>query len=275
MRSTVSWCRCPKSRSDAAPVAPRLPSRPWHGSARGAGLAACIWLALTPAVIAEGAVRATYEEPTTRYPHGALGDAVEHARLTVTFRDGRRSSATLDPTMVFEDTVPRLVDLDGDGRAEVLVVEAHRDLGARLAVWTADAAGLRRAVATPWIGRRFRWLAPLGAADLDGDGRMEIAYVDRPHLDRVLRVWRFGVDPSGAFTLRELAAAPGLTNHRLGDPAILGGIRTCGAGPEMITADAAWSRVMATRLLRDGSLSSRALGPWSPGALSEALACRM
>jgi hypothetical protein len=225
--------------------------------------------------VAETAVVAAYGDPTTRYPHGALGDAVEHTTLTVEMADGTRLSATWDRPVVFEDTAPRLVDLDGDGRPEILTVEAHEELGARLSVWRADGDGLRAAAATPWIGQRFRWLAPLGAADLDGDGRVEIAYVDRPHLARILRVWRVGTDAAGAMTLTEIASAPGLTNHRLGDPEIPGGIRTCAGTPEMITANADWTRVMATRLSPDGRLQSRALGPWHPGALAEALACRL
>jgi hypothetical protein len=254
-------------------VAPRRPFRAWNACARGAGLTVCLWLALASGVAAQHAISASYDDPTTRYPHGALGDDVEHATLTVRMSDGVRLRATRDRPVVFEDTEPRLVDLDGDRRSEILTVEAHESQGARLTVWRADGEGLRRAASTPWIGQRFRWLAPLGAADLDGDGAMEIAYVDRPHLARILRVWRVGTDATGAMTLREIASAPGLTNHRLHDPAIPGGIRTCDGPPEMITANADWTRVMATRLRIDGSLRSRALGAWRPGALADALAC--
>ena len=88
-------------------------------------------------------------------------------------------------------------------------------------------------------------------ADFDGDGLVELAYIDRPHLARLLRVWRF---QDGA--LVEVAQAKGLTNHRFGDAAISGGIRDCGNGPEMITADAAWSRIVATRLV-GGRIESR------------------
>ena len=43
--------------------------------------------------------------------------------------------------------------------------------GARLAIY--DETGL--VSATPYIGRSNRWLAPLGAGDLDGDGNIELA----------------------------------------------------------------------------------------------------
>ena len=102
---------------------------------------------------------------------------------------------------------------------------------------------------------------------------MELAYVDSPHLARTLRVWRIAFTDAASATLTEVASAPGLTNHRLGDPQIPGGIRTCADGPEMITADTGWTRVIATRLTANGTLVSRDIGPWQPVALNTALAC--
>ncbi|MEM9972381.1 MAG: VCBS repeat-containing protein, partial [Pseudomonadota bacterium] len=111
--------------------------------------------------------------------------------------------------------------------------------------------------ANEFIGRTNRWLAPVGvgAADLDGDGAVEIAFVDRPHLAKTLRVFRFA---GGALTL--VGEFPGVTNHRIGERDIAGGIRDCGAGPEMVVADAAWQRVLAIRF--DGArFASEAVGP--------------
>ena len=137
--------------------------------------------------------------------------------------------------------------------------------GARLAIY--DENGMR--AATPFIGRPHRWLAPLGVADLDGDGRVEIAYVDRPHLAKVLRIWRY----EGG-RLRHLADVPGLTNHRIGWDRIPGGIRDCGRGPEMITADGGWRRVIATTW--DGRRAAkRDLGAYAgEQSLARAMACK-
>jgi hypothetical protein len=108
----------------------------------------------------------------------------------------------------------------------------------------------------------------VGAADLDGDGRVEIAYVDRPHLARTLRLWRFD---AGALVL--VADLPGVTNHRTGETDIAGGIRTCGDGPEMILASADWSRLLAVRF--DGAgFSQRDIGAdTSRAAFAAAMAC--
>jgi hypothetical protein len=198
---------------------------------------------------AETIVSAQYAAPTDRYAHGILGDAIEWGALDVTTQAGTRRF-TLSQDRVFEDVSPRLADLDNDGTPEVIVVETLATQGAQLAIY--DATG--KIASTPHIGRTNRWLAPIGAADLDGDGAIEIAYIDRPHLAKTLRVWRY---ENG--TLTPVADIAGLTNHRIGEADIGGGIRDCGDGPEMITASADWTNVMATTLA-NGRLSTRVLG---------------
>lgn len=222
---------------------------------------------------------AWFDGATTRYPHGVLGDTIEAARLHAYSEAAQTPCGdhmlTLPEELVFEDTAPRLVDLDLDGLPEIIVVQSHQRLGAQLAVYRAsnDGIGMDLLATTPFIGRRNRWLAPIGAADLDGDGMMEIAYIDRPHLARTLRVWRYVPGSlQGQDQLIEISALDGLTNHRIGETFISGGIRDCGGGPEMITANADWTQVMATRLT-DGRLSSRPLGHWSETALAAALTC--
>jgi len=225
---------------------------------------AALLIALAAPATAGGLTGASYADPTTRYPHGALGDTIEHGTLVVTTAAGRRVRLVLPETRVFEDTVPRLADVDNDGDREAVVVESDRARGARLAIY--DDTGL--IAATPFIGRRFRWLAVVGADDLDGDGQTEIAYIDRPHLARTLRVWRL---EAGA--LVEVASATGLTNHRIGDREISGGIRHCGGRAEMIVTDTDWRRLIAVTL-DNGRLTAHDLGPHAgPASLAAAMAC--
>ncbi|WP_050931623.1 FG-GAP repeat domain-containing protein [Aestuariivita boseongensis] len=183
---------------------------------------------------------ASYSGPTDRYPHGVLGDDIEYTQLDVTLSDGRVLSASYEATLVFEDVAPRLWDVTGDGAPEVVTVESHEAEGGRLVIWGLENGQLRQIARTPFIGTRFRWLAPIGAADLDGDGQIEVAYIDRPHLAKTLRVWRY--TPDG---FNEVATLPGLTNHRIGEDYITGGLRDCGQGPEMIVADASWRNIMS------------------------------
>ena len=213
-------------------------------------------------------VSAQYTQPTERYAHGILGDAIEHAGLRVVLTDGTTQEIVYPDGMVFEDTNPRVIDLDFDGAPEVIVVETHAQIGARLAVWGMRHGKLSLLAHNDHIGRAFRWLSVVGAADMDGDGMMEIAYVDRPHLAKQLMVWRYGAD---GLTL--VATKDGLTNHRIGERDIGGGMRVCGDQVEVITASADWSRVKATTL-RDGKLTTRDIGPHEGRAsLAAALVC--
>ncbi|MCT8159821.1 FG-GAP repeat domain-containing protein [Pseudoruegeria sp. SHC-113] len=231
--------------------------------------AACAFAAALLAALPAGAApviaAATYDDPTTRYAHGVLGDAIEHGTLVLAFTDGSARRFVLPESRVFEDTAPRLADLDTDGAPEVIVVESDQRRGARLAVYGPN--GL--ITATPYIGTANRWLAPIGAADLDGDGTVDIAYVDRPHLARVLRVWRF---ENGQLT--EIAQDAGYSNHRIGEDFITGGIRTCAGGPELVLPEARWQRLKAVRL-EGNRLKARDAGAFDgPSSVAAALACK-
>ncbi|MFK7764687.1 MAG: FG-GAP repeat domain-containing protein [Roseobacter sp.] len=231
---------------------------------RRALLVLCLWLPLPVVAGADAIETAFYEGETGRYAHGVLGDALEYETLALRMRSGQILRFTLPQTMVFEDVAPRLFDLDGDGAPEVIAVESDQTRGARLAIYSVPG----RITATPFIGTRFRWLAPLGAADLDGDGRMEIAFVDRPHLAKTLRIWRFEAE-----TLTEVASFAGVTNHRIGEEDIAGGIRNCGGAPEMILSDAGWQSLLALRFVR-GDISLRQIGTdTSRPAFAAAMRC--
>ena len=76
--------------------------------------------------------------PTRRYPHGALGSPVHAGSVHVLTRTPPGLMATVELSLpvhrVFEDRVPRLADLDGDGRDEIVLVEADALRGAALVV---------------------------------------------------------------------------------------------------------------------------------------------
>jgi len=198
-----------------------------------------LWLAgtavaETPKVTA-GGVTARFEDPTNRYGHAIMGNLPEWGKLCLD-RAGKTACVTLPKTSVFEDITPRLHDLDGDGTPEAVVVESSFTGGAALVVYQLSDTDFTR-IATPPIGTRNRWLAPAGIADLDGDGHIELAYIDRPHLAK------------------------------------RGGLRTCNGAPEIITASANWSRIIASRL-ENGRITAQDIGSFSAAALKSAMTCR-
>ncbi|WP_299719392.1 VCBS repeat-containing protein [uncultured Tateyamaria sp.] len=243
--------------------APRLPLRQWRSHARGALPAVCLWLAsmgalstgaqaqdaCTPGdgrVLAQACFLAD-PPPARRYGHDILGNTREWANLTLDW--GPRADAAYTggaPSLVlrleagiFEDVAPRVIQLDDDPLPEVLVANSERGKGARLLILDVNPDGIR-SITSPFIGQQNRWYAPVGAADLDGDGVVEVMWIDRPHLAKVLRVAQVRGD-----SLVEVAALDGLTNHRIGEDDIAGGIRMCNGTPEMILSTGNWSDLVA------------------------------
>lgn len=213
---------------------------------------------------------ATYQEPTHHYGHNVMGTDAEFAAMRVDLSDGRTFTVRFPKgTRIFEDINPRLWDVTGDAAPEIVVIETDPRLGAQLAIYGLNDTGqLTKLAATPHIGRSHRWLAPIGAADLDGDGAVEIAYIDRPHLAKQLRIWRY---EDGAVT--HVADRDGLTNHRIGWSDILGGISTCAGTPQMITVDANWQNIMVSQL-KAGEITSQPIARYrSPDGLGNALRC--
>lgn len=207
---------------------------------------------------------ARFSDPTTRYGHAVLGDAIEYGALEIDVMGQGTRVFRLPQDHVFEDVAPRLWDITGDGAPEVVVVETDMARGGALAVYGVEG----KIAETPHIGTSNRWLAPIGAADMDSDGAIEVAYVDRPHLAKTIRVWRF---EEGA--LVPVADAAGFTNHRIGEADIAGGVRTCAGIPEMIVATANWQRIVAVRYGLDGFVV-RDIGPHrGRDSFADALEC--
>ncbi len=225
-------------------------------------------------VDSEGLVAAWYDGATDRYRHGVLGDEIEASELhVISNHDGEQCAqrVVLAENEVFEDLAPRLVDMDGDNELDVVAVVSDNQLGAKLAVFgqTEDRRSLELKSATPNIGTVYRWLAPIGTGDFNGDGLMDVAFVDRPHLARVLRVYSYSKE-AGLF---ELASATGFTNHRIGEDFISSGIRACDGRMEIVTVDPRWERILATTLT-DKELTTKDVGAFDGiDSIKAALEC--
>jgi hypothetical protein len=149
----------------------------------------------------EGAV------PDTRVAKGShpfvevwLADAVERAgtgvlpvsrsgALVARDRVARVHSLGVPTGRAIGHTGPRLADLDGDGRDEVVVAMTREAEGAALVIITLRQDGLS-IVAESEPERRGTWRDPIAVVDLDGDGGSEIATVTAGDDVGRLEIWR-------------------------------------------------------------------------------------
>lgn len=132
---------------------------------------------------------AWFSGPNERYRHLPFGTKQHGGVLTVSLADRRVLRLVLPLDSVFEDLMPRIVDADGDGVDEILVVRAGIKDGAALSVVGVRGNELSIIAETPPIGTPFRWLNPVGVADFDGDGKPDIALVVTPHIAGELQFW--------------------------------------------------------------------------------------
>lgn len=149
--------------------------------------------------------------PTRRYGHNILGNAPEASELHIITPGGGRHRFALDAESVFEDLRPRVVDIDGDGQEEILLVRSRLAAGSSVLLLGVVRGELRVVAESAPIGRRHRWLNPVGVADFDNDGRREIAVVTTPHIGgTLLLLQRQGERLVPKYTV------PGFSNHAIG-----------------------------------------------------------
>lgn len=192
--------------------------------------------------------------PTSRYPHTALGSGVHGASLHVLTNDPAGTPHELVYRLpiyrVFEDRVPRLVDLDGDGRDEVVVIESDALRGAAVVVFglrggnTSAGMTLQELARSPHAGSTFRWLNPVGFADFDGDGRLDVASVTTPHIGGELVLYHYQPPK-----LTPYAEAMDVSNHRMGslEQRLAVIVQTPGMRPTVILPDMQHTALHALR----------------------------
>ncbi len=159
----------------------------------------------------DSTVWAQYAEPTERYTHGILGDRVEAGALVVA-ANNQIIELILDQNYVYEDIRPRLYDIDGDGKLEVITIRSHVDLGAGIAIYKIEESTLVEYAYVPEIGIRNRWLNVVAINDLDNDGIVELVWIETPHIGGILKVVKI---LEGKLTA--VSEARQYSNHAIGE----------------------------------------------------------
>lgn len=121
--------------------------------------------------------KAWFAQPTQRYAHGVLGDAVEAGSLIVELADGKTVEAVLPDTQVFEDITPRIHDFSADGRNEIVVIRASKTGGGAIVVYSLNPSGTLEIVAeSAENGQPNRWL------NIAGIRNDTVYFVRTPHI---------------------------------------------------------------------------------------------
>ena len=149
--------------------------------------------------------------PTMRYPHSALGSTTHAGSVTVQLASHKTVVYELPINRVFEDLTPRLVDLDKDGKDELILIESDALRGSAVVVLGIRAGKLVELARSPHTGSTFRWLNIVGAADFDGDGKLDLAAVITPHIGGTLTLYHYRPPQLVAY-----ASSMDVSNHLMG-----------------------------------------------------------
>jgi len=150
-------------------------------------------------------------DPTYNYAHAVLGDAIEAASITLidpknsTFQIRKIIPETGD---VIEGISPIWVDMDLDGTREIIVTQSNHVDGARIVVYREDGSIL--AESAP-IGKGFRWMHQIAAAQFVDGGPLELAILRTPHIGGEIEIMGLVQD-----RLEVQASLSGYSTHKLG-----------------------------------------------------------
>lgn len=210
---------------------------------------------------ATGDIRqAWYARPTSRYAHGVLGDAIEAGSLVALTVSGRVLEAVLPADQVFEDITPRIADLDGDGRNEVIAIRSSKSGGAAVVIFGLAGNALVLRGAGSENGRANRWLNIAGLVPR-GDGGLTLYGVRTPHIGGRL----FSLDFRDGTLSERNDIATDVSNHIIGSRELgLSAVGEFGGQVELVLPS------QGRRRLRF-PLSGRADIPL-PGAIDKAIA---
>jgi len=164
------------------------------------------------AIAETGDIRnAWYGRPTERYDHGILGDTTEGGSLVAVTAARKELEFVLPESQVFEDLTPRIHDLDGDGRNEVIAIRSSQTGGSAVALYGIRDGELAELGASSENGSPNRWINIAGIIGND-DGTATVYAVRTPHIGGRLFALSFA---DGEVTESDTIATD-VSNHVIG-----------------------------------------------------------
>lgn len=155
--------------------------------------------------------RAWLIQPSKRLSSSLLGDNLEATAVRVVGRNQVEYRYELPEDSAFEDLLPRVHDINGDGLDEIILVRSRLQTGSSLLVLGIREGRLQPIAESPPLLTRAQWINPVGVADVDGDGKLELLAVHNPHDNGVLMEYRLE-----GKRLIPMHSIDGVSNHVLG-----------------------------------------------------------
>lgn len=211
--------------------------------------------------------------PTSDYPHGVLGDALEARSITLIDPNSIPVSIKefqIDPADVIEGIAPLWVDLDGDGVREIIVTQSNIHVGARIVVYNQEGEVI--AQSDP-IGLGFRWLHLIAAAQIVNDDTLDLVVVRTPHIGGVLEIYEL---TEGKLEIS--TSLKGYSSHQIGsrnlDASLVTDVNADGI-PDIVLPDQSQQNLSALqitdaelteiwRVPLNGKLTTNLMGLYSP-----------
>ncbi len=188
---------------------------------------------------------------TDRYPHGALGDDLEAASITIVAARPNpviEGEIELPGEAVVEGIAPIWTDINGDGDPEILVTLSDERAGARLVAYSERGMPVAQSVA---IGTGFRWRHQIAVGPFGPNGEMEVVSVRTPHIGGIVEFFRWEGE-----VLELVAELPGYSSHENGsrnlDMAMAGDFDGDGR-LELLVPDRSFTSLAAVRRTAGGA----------------------
>lgn len=150
-------------------------------------------------------------DPTERYTHGVLGDAIEAGSITLMKTMPNpviKHKILIPPPFVIEGIAPIWTDITGDGIREIIVTISDALQGARLIVFDERGHQLAQSAA---IGKGYRWRHQIAVAPFEQSQQPELVSVLTPHIGGIVEYFQFTTD-----TLLNVTQLSGCTSHVIG-----------------------------------------------------------